>query len=275
MKRVLLFGGSGFLGRSLFKELHPYMDVYGTYCSQSIFKTNKRYFSYDYREDSPLKILKKVKPDIVISCLRGDAEEQYIAHDLMIDFCAKNESKLIFLSATNVFDGFWHYPSYEHDKTYSESSYGLLKIKIENKVMRMPPFSWTIARLPMVFGANTPRVMALKKAVKEQRPFEIFPNTVINLTTDFFVTQQLHYIINRNLWGIFHLGSSDLIHHDEFIFQLVDGLNLKTKPIYKRVYASNSDRYIAALPRDNQLPNNLRYTCDDVLDVTLYHSKNQ
>ena len=28
MKRVLLFGGSGFLGRAFFKELHPYMDVY-------------------------------------------------------------------------------------------------------------------------------------------------------------------------------------------------------------------------------------------------------
>ncbi|GIR18009.1 MAG: hypothetical protein CM15mP32_1960 [Flavobacteriaceae bacterium] len=48
----------------------------------------------------------------------------------------------------------------------------------------------------------------------------------MNLTTDDFVTQQLHYIVNRNLWGIFHLGSTDLIHHDEFIFQLVDGLHL-------------------------------------------------
>ena len=133
MKRVLIFGGSGFLGRALFKELHPYMDVYGTYCSQTKFESNKSYYRYDYREDSPLKILKKVKPDIIISCLRGDAEEQFIAHDLIIDFSTKQEAKLIYLSSANVFDGFWHFPSYEHDKTYSESTYGLLKIKIEKQ----------------------------------------------------------------------------------------------------------------------------------------------
>jgi dTDP-4-dehydrorhamnose reductase len=272
MKRVLIFGGSGFLGRAIFKELHPYMDVYGTYCSQTDFTNNKRYTHYDYREDSPLKVLRKIKPDVIISCLRGDAEEQFVAHDMIIDFASKHGAKLIFLSSANVFDGFWHYPSYEHDKTYSESTYGLLKIKIENKVMRMPPFSWAIARLPMVFGANTPRVMELKKAIAEQTPYEIFPNTVINLTTDYFVTQQLHYIINRNLWGIFHLGSSDLIHHNEFIFQLVDGFHLETKPIYKHVYASNHDRYIVALSRDNTLPEHLLFRCDDVLQNTLQRS---
>ncbi len=269
MKRVLIFGGSGFLGRALFKELHPYMDIYGTYCNQTKFESNKRYYRYDFREDSPLKILKKVKPDIIISCLRGDAEEQFIAHDLIIDFSTKQESKLIYLSSANVFDGFWHFPSYEHDKTYSESTYGLLKIKIENKVMRMPPFSWAIARLPMVFGVNTPRVLELKNAIEEQIPYEIFPNTVMNLTTNDFVTQQLHYIVNRNLWGIFHLGSTDLIHHDEFIFQLVDGLHLNTKPIYKHVYASNNNRYIVALPRHNKLPEHLRFQCNDVLQNTL------
>ena len=95
----------------------------------------------------------------------------------------------------------------------------------------------------------------------------------MNLTTDDFVTQQLHYIVNRNLWGIFHLGSTDLIHHDEFIFQLVDGLHINTKPIYKHVYASNNDRYIVALPRHNKLPEHLRFQCDDVLQNTLHGLK--
>ena len=269
MKRVLIIGGSGFLGRALFKELHPYMDVYGTYFSQTSFANNKRYTHYDYHEDSPLKVLRRIKPNVIISCLRGDADEQFLAHDMIIDFAFQGEAKLIFLSSANVFDGFWHYPSYEHDKTYSESTYGLLKIKIENKVMRMPPFSWAIVRLPMVFGANAPRTTELKKIIKEKKPYEIFPNTIINLTTDYFFTQQIHYIINRNLWGIFHLGSSDLIHHDEFIFRLVDCLCLKTKPIFKHVYTCNHDRFLVALPKDNSLPEHLRFCIDDVLQNTL------
>jgi dTDP-4-dehydrorhamnose reductase len=269
MKRILIFGGSGFLGRALYRELHPYFDVYATYCSQEQYATNKRYFSYNFHKDSPTAILRTVMPDVIISALRGNAQEQYVAHDILIDFAHLHESKLLFLSSANVFDGFWHYPSYEHDKTFSESVYGLLKIQIENKIIRMPPFSWAIVRLPMVFGANSPRLFELKNAIEKKKPYEIFPNTVINLTTDYFVTQQLHYIINRNLWGIFHLGSTDLTHHDEFIFQLVDGLHVKEKPIYKHVYASNHDRYIVALTKDNTLPKHLSYRCEEVLAETL------
>ena len=269
MKRILIIGGSGFLGRALYKELHPYFDVYATYCSQERYGKNKRYFDYDFREDSPSELLKYIKPDVIISALRGEDEGQFVAHDMLIAYAMQKQARMIFLSAANVFDSFRHYPSYEHDKTYSESAYGKGKIKIENNLMRMPPFSWTIARLPMVFGSNSPRLQELKTAVHTQEPYEIFPNSVINVASDYFVTQQLHYIINRDLWGIFHLGSNDLIHHDEFIAQLVEGLKLPKKPFYTHVYASNIDRYIAVLPKYNSLPKHLRYTSEAVLQNCL------
>jgi dTDP-4-dehydrorhamnose reductase len=117
----------------------------------------------------------------------------------------------------------------------------------------------------MVFGAGAPRLLALKTAIENQTPYEIFPNSVINVAAAYFVTQQLHYIINRNLWGIFHLGSDDLIHHDEFVAHLVDGLKLSKKPCYTHVYASNIDRYIAVLPKCNLLPKHLRYTSEAVV----------
>jgi dTDP-4-dehydrorhamnose reductase len=269
MTRVLIIGGSGFLGRALFKELHPYMDVYATYCHQEKYTKNKRYFSYDISEDSPRELLKFIKPHIIISALRGEADAQYVAHDMLIHYAVKNNARLLFLSSANVFDSFRHYPSYEHDKTLSESAFGKLKITLENKLLRMPAFSWTIARMPMVFGAASPRIQELKTAIRTQLPYEIFPNSVINVASDYFVTQQLHYIINRNRWGIFHLGSKDLIHHDEFITQLVAGLQFKQKPIYKHVFASNTDRYIAVLPKYNSLPKHLSYTTTEVLQDTL------
>lgn len=269
MKRILIVGGSGFIGRALYKELHPYFDVYATYCTQERYAKNKRYFEYDFSEDAPTELLKYIKPNVIISALRGEDEGQFVAHDMLIAYAAKKQTRMIFLSAANVFDSFRHYPSYEHDKTFSESAYGKGKIKIENKLMRMPPFSWTIARLPMVFGAGAPRLLELKTAIANQTPYEIFPNSVINVAAAYFVTQQLHYIINRDLWGIFHLGSSDLIHHDEFIAQLVAGLKLSKKPCYTHVYASNIDRYIAVLPKYNTLPKHLHYTSEAVLQNCL------
>lgn len=269
MTRVLIVGGSGFLGRALFKELHPYMDVYATYCHRQKYTKNKRYFSYDIREDSPTELLKFIKPHVIISALRGEADAQFVAHDMLIDYAVKHNTRILFLSSANVFDSFRHYPSYEHDKTFSESEFGKLKITLENKLLRMPAFSWTIARLPMVFGARSPRFQELKNAIRNKQPYEIFPNSVINVASDYFVTQQLHYIINRNRWGIFHLGSVDLIHHDEFIEQLVAGLQPPKKAVYKHVFASNRDRYIAVLPKFNTLPSHFQYTTLQVLENTL------
>jgi dTDP-4-dehydrorhamnose reductase len=85
----------------------------------------------------------------------------------------------------------------------------------------------------------------------------------------YFVTQQLHYIINQDLWGVFHLGSTNLIHHDAFIEELVTGIGLNMQPRYTHVYASNIDRYIAVLPKYNCLPKHLQYTTQDVLNQTL------
>ena len=269
MIRVLIVGGSGFLGRALFKELQPYMDVYATYNTQERYAKNKRYFSYDINEDSPTELLRFIKPNVILSTLRGDAYAQFVAHDMLVDYATQHGARLVLLSSANVFDSFRHYPSYEHDKTLSKSAFGKLKITLENKLMRMPAFSWTIARLPMVFGANSTRLQELKNTIHTQEAYEIFPNSVINVTADYFVTQQLHYILNRNRWGIFHLGSKDLVHHDAFIDLLVKGLKPTKKPVYKYVYASNVDRYIAVLPKYNNLPKHLSYTHEDVLLETL------
>ena len=87
----------------------------------------------------------------------------------------------------------------------------------------------------------------------------------MNVTNDSKLTQQIHYIINRKKHGIFHLGSKDLVHHDDFIKEIVQLLNIK-KPLYKMVYTTNDDRYLAVLPKDNKLPKHLQINSDTVLE---------
>ena len=161
MERILIFGASGFIGQRLFRELQPYFDVYGTFCHATAYEKNQRYCPFDLREESPLHIVKQLKPTIIISALRSDFAEQIVFHEILTEYISKNKIKLFFLSSANVFDAFTNYPSYEHDKTLSESIYGRLKIKIENRVMRMPKHLWAILRLPMVFGAQSPRLQEI------------------------------------------------------------------------------------------------------------------
>jgi len=173
----------------------------------------------------------------------------------------------MFLSSANVFDAYSKYPSYEQDKTLSNSVYGHLKIKIENMLLRLPKKQIAILRLPMVFGPQSPRITEILQNVKEKTPIEVFPNLIMNVTTYTKVTQQVHYIINRNKHGVFHLGSNDLVHHDDFIKEIVSNLG-KQKVSFKRVYTTNNERYLAVLPKYNLLPKNLQLVSQDIITET-------
>ena len=264
--RILILGGSGYIGNALYKGLGPYFRTYGTYSTpKKEFETNKQFFQFNVEEDDVYEIIEASRPSIIISAIRGDFHAQTIAHQHVTEYALEHGSKIIFLSSANAFDAYSKYPSYELDKTLSHSKYGHFKIKIENMLLRLPKKQVAILRLPMVFGPNSPRIQEIKQLVGEKEPVEIFPNLIMNVTLDKKVTQQVHYIINRNKYGIFHLGSTDLVHHDEFIkdiLKVIANGNVK----FKHVFTTNEDRYLAVLPKFNKLPKHLQITSDVVLE---------
>lgn len=263
--RILILGASGFLGNAIYKELCSYFKTFGTYnTSNKAFEKNNHFFQFNFEEDDVYEILDIVKPTIIISALRGDFSKQVIVHQHVAEYVFSKKIKLLFLSSANVFDAYSKYPSYEHDKTLSHSVYGHFKIKIENMLLRLPKSQVAILRLPMVFGTKSPRITEIQNHVKEKEPIEVFPNLIMNVTFDSKVTQQIHYIINRNKSGVFHLGSSDLVHHDEFIKDIIKSLGIENA-IYKHVYTTNDDRYLAVLPKYNLLPKNLQLLSQEIL----------
>lgn len=265
-KKILILGGSGFLGGAVYKELEAFFNVAATYHTPNAnLEDNGNFHHWDMEQENIVFLLHNFKPDIIVSCLRGNFEIQLYTHFEIINYLLKNECKLLFLSAANVFDAFTNYPSYEYDKTLSSSIYGRFKIKIENALLRLPNEKYAILRLPMVFGAKSPRVKELKNLYQVNEAIEIFPNVVTNATSIRKFTQQIHYIINRNKTGVFHLGSSDLVHHGELISDICAKLGLEN-PLLKNVYSSNNDRFLALLPKDNLLPKNLQISIKQVIE---------
>ena len=267
--RILILGASGYLGNAIYKELGPYFKTFGTYRTpKKEFETNKHFFQYNVEEDDVYEILEAARPTVIISAVRGDFNAQTIAHQHIAEYALEFGSKIIFLSSANAFDAYSKYPSYELDKTLSHSIYGHFKIKIENMLLRLPKKQVAVLRLPMVFGNNCPRIQEMKSLITENESVEIFPNLIMNVTLDKKVTQQIHYIINRNKYGVFHLGSTDLVHHDEFVKNILSSLTDK-KVLFKHVYTTNEDRYLAVLPKFNKLPKHLQITRDKVLEDLL------
>ncbi len=270
MNKILILGASGFIGNAIYKELHSYFDTYGTYySSRRSFENNQQFFRYDLEEDDVFDILDRVKPDLIISALRGNFQAQVMAHQHMVEYIQNRDCKLYFISSANVFDAYSKYPSYENDKTLSESIYGRLKIKIENMLLRIPVSKMAILRVPMVFGNNSPRIKEIRNALTNNESIEVFPNLIINVTNDDKLTQQIHYLINHNKTGVFHLGSIDLIHHEDFIKEIINRLG-NYSPIYKRVFTTNEDRYLAVLPKTNGLSKDLIFNYQDIIDHHIF-----
>ena len=121
----------------------------------------------------------------------------------------------------------------------------------------------------MIFGNNSPRILEIEQAIKNNESIEVFPNTIINVNSDIRLSQQVHFIINQKLTGIYHLGSTDLIYHYDFLKQLIERRYQK-RAVFKQVFTSNRMRYIAVLAKENKLPLNLLFSYTEILnDLTL------
>src|SRR5680860_1785723 len=142
-KRILILGGSGFLGNAIYKELCKYFDTYGTYFSaRKSYEDNRQFFRYNMEEDDVFRILEKVRPHSIISALRGNFAAQIQAHQHVVEYISQNDCVFYFLSSANVFDAYRKYPSYEYDKTpvsythlraHETDSYLVCRLLLEKK----------------------------------------------------------------------------------------------------------------------------------------------
>ena len=264
---ILILGASGYTGNAIYRELCSYFETYGTYYSaHELYDNNKAFFGYDVANDDITQILKQIKPTIIISALRGNFKAQYHAHKQVCKYInGASQCRLLFLSSVNVFDGSTDLPGYENTRPRAVSEYGRFKASVEKLLFEKIKHQVSILRLPMVLGAYSPRILQLRQAIKHQAVFDVYPNLIVSVTTANTIAQQIHYIINKELRGVFHLASNDLVHHQDLFTEICEKISNKT-PIFKSIYNSNNDQYLAVLPKFNTLPANYQTTVASVIE---------
>lgn len=270
-KRVLILGASGFIGNALYKELLPYFDVYGTFFSANDFyEQNEVFFKFDANKDDVDTLLNLIKPNVIISCFKANLASSLKVHQQLMGYTMVSlNCRLLYVSTAQVFDGAMDFPATEKDKPLAISTIGKHSLSIEKILAQLPQEKQVIVRLPLVLGINAPRIIQLKESLKNRTLFEVYPNLVVNVTTDLKLSQQIHYIINQKKQGIFHLGTTDLIHYSDLFEEITEKLGLAS-PVFKHIFRSNKDRFLAILPKSTVEVDEHQYTVNDIIDqITL------
>jgi len=268
-ERILILGGSGFIGQALYRELQSYYDVHGTYCSQiGMYADNQVYHHFCLEKHAVTLLLEKIRPTTIVFALKGPASLRLKALEKICEYVKTDSDRSVFLiSSRSVFDAKMDHPSYEDDLPLSVSVEGKTNIALEKLVIDYIPTQHTIVRLPLVLGINSPEIVHLRQCIRHHATFEVYPNLVVTAITIQQLQAQIHYMINRSLRGIFHPASENMIHHDELFKEICDKIGDKT-PIFKNVYSSNEDKYSALLSSKNKLPDPYRIRIEEVIQET-------
>jgi dTDP-4-dehydrorhamnose reductase len=212
-------------------------------------------------------ILNTLKPQIIISCLRGDFNKQLILHVKTAEYLRENGGSLYFFSTTNVFDNDLSKPHYEDDLPNSHTDYGQYKIECEKKISEILHDNACILRIPQVWGKSSPRMKELLSSLHSNKDIIVYPKFYCNTNTDVMIARQLCCIINNNLKGIFHLVPEDIINYKDFYKELMTGLGFRNANIEEN---SEEEGYFALLSkRTNEFPEQLRFTNKSVIDYLI------
>lgn len=271
MQKMLILGASGLVGKALIDEFTNEFDLYGTYFSSLTSLPNDKQFQLEVKQIDKLKeIISTIKPDIVISCLRGEFEQQLTFHKELAKELQNNSSRVYYFSTTNVFDGDFSKSHTETDIPMAESDYGKFKINCENMLKGILDERVIIIRIPAIWGNNSPRWNLIKESIKNNEVIDVYGNLVCNNLLDVQLAKQLRFIIENDLKGIFHLGSVDMMTQGQFFEQIVSKLANEKSLLRFRLYQDKVDTYYFQLVSNrDDIPSSLQCTNQEIISYLL------
>ena len=248
MKKLLITGASGVIGRSLIKNSVSKYEVIGTYHSHDYKPDNFKLKHLDLTNFSEIEdCLDEIRPSVVVhaaglSDIREcEADSQaaesvnYRATAQLAAFCAPRAIRLIYLSTDMVFDG--EAGNYkEDDKTNPVNQYGKTKFAAEEAVKSISQNS-VIARINLIYGHGeavkktfTDRILIANWA---QKAYGIFADQVRSPISLEQTASVITKFIDGDQNGVYHVGGAEQINRWDFALKLISYLKLDPSMIEK------------------------------------------
>ena len=214
MKKILVIGASGFLGKALIQELPKKFETIGTYNKNTV----EGFVKLDINNPVELKkTLDTVSPEIVVLAAAEanvDAYEtdasisavQIHSAKIIAEWCKQNNALLVFVSSDAVFDGS-NAPYRETDSAKPISSYGRNKLDIEKIAQKVKRH--LVLRTSTLYGIPVSPDKFIGKSIIRLLRAESFPAAVDwirtpTLTRDFALA--LIKLVEKKQSGLFHVA---------------------------------------------------------------------
>lgn len=268
LNKLLILGASGLVGQAIIQECQKDYDIYGTYNQTPAALPDHQQFQLPVEQGTArmTEIVQHVNPDFVISSLRGDFQHQLALHQQLVATLKSMDTKLLFLSTTNVFDGDDSKLHTELDPPNPVSDYGKFKLNCEQLIQRELQDRSLIIRLPQIWGKQSPRMNQIRERLHNQEAVSAFRNLVRTGLLDTTLAKQLRYLMESGATGVFHLTSTDATTDEQFIKEIVSNITDKEDQVNGEFYKDGKETYYFGLRSvRNELPASLLQSNEDII----------
>jgi len=255
---ILVTGATGFIGKSLVRQLLP-DERYKTICL--VRKTSKIDFLIKMGVETIVgdicdfagmeRVFKEVRPDIIVHAaakVSETNEKELYSHNVegtrnICELCfVYNVERLIYLSSVSVLSGNGDVPLTESLPYKASNHYGKSKIEAERVVFdyRKKGLPVSILRPCMVYGEDEPHALdkIFRLAEKRRIPILNIPemDSKLHLVYVENVTDALILAIEKEeaLTGTFMIADKEVITLRKFLEIIYDALEKGTPPVMPR-----------------------------------------
>lgn len=260
-KKVLLLGSTGLVGRAVGDALREDYQIIPAGGHQ---RPEGGYCLPAEEPERLAAVLDRERPEIVISTIRGGFRQQMAFHEALADLLAGDKARLLYVSTANVFDGDLSRPWLETDTPRPESDYGVFKRDCEAMLGEKLGERLVIFRLPSVWAPDCPRIRQLNASSRSGKPHHTILGDAVNVVLARQIGDYAKYVLEHELRGIFHVGTTDTADYFAFEKMACDALGIP-EPVFE-IEETGMEAYQAVLPGRREIPDALQMTVAQVLE---------